>query len=84
MNLYLISQSENNDYDTFNSAIVASPTLEEARHIHPSSSEYDSWENEQGVYGCWCSSPEQVVSVLIGKAIPGTPKGVILASYNAG
>ena len=35
MNLYKISQSINTGYDTFSSAVVASPTLERAKSIHP-------------------------------------------------
>jgi hypothetical protein len=35
MNLYKISQSINNGYDTFSSAVVAATTLERAKSIHP-------------------------------------------------
>jgi len=35
MNLYLLTQESNNDYDTFDSCIVASETEEEARLTHP-------------------------------------------------
>lgn len=33
MNLYLISQDVNNDYDTYDSAVVAAESEEEARGI---------------------------------------------------
>ena len=36
MNIYLISQKENNDYDTYDSAVVVAPNEEVARRIHPS------------------------------------------------
>ena len=35
MNLYLISQSVNNEYDTYDSAVVAAESEEDATKIHP-------------------------------------------------
>jgi hypothetical protein len=35
MNLYLISQNVNNDYDTYDAAVVAANSEDEARLIHP-------------------------------------------------
>jgi len=37
MNLYLISQDKNSDYDTYDSAVVAAKSHTDARNIHPSS-----------------------------------------------
>jgi hypothetical protein len=51
MKLWLISQSRNNGYDTFDSAVVAAETEAEARHIHPNSGVF--WKNgplKQGWY----------------------------------
>ena len=96
MNLYLISQTENSGYDTFDSAVVAAPTPQEATEIHP----YGYlWANGEWTYpgginspsrgtpvrhdGTWCS-PSQVSATLIGAAKEGTSPGVILASFNAG
>ena len=88
MNLYLISQSENNNYATFDSAVVAAETPELAQHINPSSSWGGSlmmqpadWENS---FNNWCSSPSAVEVKLIGVAEEGTRRGVICASFNAG
>lgn len=36
MNLYIISQDINNDYDTYDSAVVCAEDEEDAREIHPS------------------------------------------------
>ena len=36
MNLYLISQDKNNDYDTYDYALVVAPDKETARRIYPS------------------------------------------------
>jgi len=82
MNLYLISQNKNVNYDTFDSAIVAARTNKEARMIHPDGD--DDWDSEKDSwYGSWTSA-ENVKAELIGVAKKGTTKGVVLASYNAG
>ncbi len=80
MNLYLISQSVNNDCDTYDSCIVAATTEKEAALIRPDSRtwESDSW------YSSWVKSPSQVEVKLIGVAVDGTAQGIILASFNAG
>jgi hypothetical protein len=74
MKLYLISQEVNNEYDTFDSAIVAANSAEHARFIHPA-----CYANKS----TWCD-PEDVKVVLVGTATLGTKAGVILASFNAG
>lgn len=79
LNLYKISQNVNNDYDTYDSAIVAAGSVEEARLIHP------GWQEKWGErFTPWAYKPEDVQVELIGTAAPGTQAGVILASFNAG
>ena len=78
MKLWVISQSENNNYDTYDSAVVAAETEELARNTHPS--EYGKWGED---YSSWCSAPDKVKVKLIGDAIPETKPGVIVASFNA-
>lgn len=70
MNLYHISQTVNQDYDTFDSAVVCAPNAETARNIRP------------GVCG-WCE-PEHVTVRLIGTATADVAPGVVCASFNAG
>ena len=70
MKLYVISQEENKDYDTFDSMVVAAETPTKARKIHPG-------------YG-WTSDYKNVTVKYIGEAKAGTEEGVILASFNAG
>lgn len=77
MNLYLISQTEDNDYDTYDSAIVCARSEKEARQIHPGGRKWGE------AYG-WCRSPEAVSVEKIGKADNGVKVGVVLASFNAG
>ena len=74
MNIYVISQDENDGYDTFDSAVVAAKNEDEARHIQPS-----DW----GGVDAWALSKNVKVQ-LIGTAVSGTQAGVILASFNAG
>lgn len=81
MNLYLISQTENNGYDTYDSAVVAAETPEDAARIHPDGSGSLSWGQS---FGTWAKRPENVKVELIGTATEGTRAGVICASFNAG
>lgn len=90
MNLYLISQSVNTDYDTYDSAVVAAITEDRARRIHPGGDERDNWREDgpedqwtDWARGAWCSAPSQVKAELIGVAFQ-EHEGVILASFNAG
>ena len=78
MNIYLISQYENENYDTFDSAIVAAETEEKARNILPSR---EGWTPCDGT---WCSSPEVVIVKYLGVAAEGIEAGCILGSFNAG
>lgn len=83
MNLYLITQDVVNGYDTYDSAVVAAKTAEEAKRIHPDGKTIPFAEGEYN-WGSWASKPEDATAELIGKAKLGTKKGVICASFNAG
>jgi len=85
MKLYRISQTINDGYDTYDSAIVAALTDDQAKEIHPSSL-YGTVEliDDDSNMGCWAYSVDQVKCEYIGEAVEGTLKGVILASFNAG
>ena len=83
-NLYLISQDSNNNYDTFDSAIVCAKDEEEARNIQPQ----DIWEIREVIWGedysSWCKTPDLVKVQYIGVAANEIEYGVVLASFNAG
>ena len=72
LKLYVISQTVNGNYDTFDGAVVAAKNAEDARGI---------------VSGCggdaWCL-PKDVEVELIGTATTRIKKGVVLDSFNAG
>ena len=100
LNLYLISQTVNDDYDTFDSAVVAARDEEDAKSIHPISSLLDMFylptvtqtakdakeEKEKHGYNNdnTWTTREHVKVKLIGIASPNVKRGVICASYNAG
>lgn len=96
MKLWLISQSVNNNYDTFDSAVVAAYTEEEARNIYPDNWDGNTkrwngskwlWYLEDGRVldyssGSW-TSPDNVSVQFLADGYEG-PAGTVLASFNAG
>lgn len=76
MNIYKISQTVNNSYDTYDSAIVIAKTKEDARQISP-----DGW---GGTFPTWAYMPRAVQVECVGKALKGSVTGIVLASYRAG
>lgn len=93
MKLWHIWQSDNSNYDSYDSAVVAAETEKEAQYTHPS--EY-VWRNNNWCYhssitdsfyegdcGTW-THPSKVKVEYIGEAVEGTEAGVIVASFNAG
>lgn len=71
MNLYLLSQDVNNDYDTYDSAVVCAKSEKDARLI------------EVGSLATWCA-PEHVVVRYLGAAADDVEEGLVLGSFNAG
>lgn len=93
MKIYKLSQDENNDYDTYDSAIVVAENEEEAKRTHPNHEyyKYDEDGDEYWIHnggkkeecGSWCSL-EHVKVEYVGEAKEGLKKGVLLSSFNAG
>jgi hypothetical protein len=83
MNIYLITQNVNNNYDTYDSAVVAAATEQEAKEVNPGWNGPRWWEDENRCsYSSWASHPDQVEAELIGTT--DHAPGVILSSFNAG
>ena len=86
MKLYKIYQNVNNDYDTYDSAVVCAENELEAVKIHPNG-DYNYEEKEDGMidkeFGTWAKK-EYVEAELIGEADENIGKGVIVSSFNAG
>lgn len=81
MKLWLISQEEDDGYDTYDSAVVAAATAEEASKMHPSGDNSRFGKK----WSAWCMKPESVTVKYLGEADASIKKPtVILASFNAG
>jgi len=92
MRLYLIWQDVNNDYDTYDSAVVCAPNELTARSINPKDGMLRrpsdgkllnevTWKTE--TYG-WAHSIDDVKAKYLGEAVEGSERGVVISSYNAG
>ena len=53
MNLYKISQTTNNNYDTYDSAIVAAESEDQARYTEPSTGPRFDWKWDPEVQNWW-------------------------------
>jgi len=80
MKLYLLSQDDNHNYDTYDSVLVCAENEEDARTITPNGDTFK--ENEQ--YTSWARSASSISCQEIGTANEGQVRGVIIASFNAG
>jgi len=74
LSLFLISQTKNNDYDTYDSAVVCVKSAEDAKNFPV---------GDIGQFGSW-TVPEFVSVKYLGEAAPGVEPGIICASFNAG
>lgn len=84
MNLYLISQTVNNTWDTYIAAVVCAPDEETARSLNPDTGKPMTdadWRN--GLHDAWVSSPSDVQVRYLGPADPSVKPGLVLASFNA-
>jgi len=86
MKLFKISQTQEDGYDTYDSAVVAAPDEAAARNMNPSGGPSGlgniqmDWARH--AYIGWCKSPDQVTVEYLGET--DKPQGVICASFNAG
>ena len=81
--LYHISQTVNNNYNTYDSAVVCAANTTDAKNTHPCSGELYSHEKEWEWLSNW-AMPEHVTAVVIGEAKSTQSTGVVCASFNAG
>jgi len=78
MKIYLLSQRENFDYDTYDSCVVIAENEEKAIMTHPYE---DKWDGIAEIYDGWCSSKYVKVKYL---GETDLEPQVVCASYNAG
>ena len=81
LKLFRLSQSENNNYDTYDSCIVCAENEEDAKTIDPNGGEFKPY---SGGWGDWALTKEGIKWEEIGIANENQERGVILASFNAG
>ena len=81
MKLYLLSQDDNCDYDTYDSCVVCAANEPDAINTMPNG---DTPFKPSDQYGSWAHSIEAIKCEYIGEADPSLEKGVICASFNAG
>lgn len=84
MKLFKLTQSQATGYDTYDSVIVAAPSITVAVTISPVGSHLPPNVPYATDVSTWCTSPADVTATYIGDAADGTMQGVVLASFNAG
>ena len=85
MKIFKISQGQNKDYETFDSAVVVAPDPETAIIMDPQNGKPMTLNRWNEPYSDWCNSPEHVLVEYIGEAGPQFKQQcVICSSFNAG
>lgn len=80
MKLYLLAQTDNHGYDTYDSCVVCAESEEDAKTIHPDGDIF----KEDYRWGGWAMKAESITCNEIGEANDDQERGVIVASFNAG
>ena len=82
MNLYLLEQNINNNWDTYDSMIICAADPDEAVEMSYRGfiAKYKDNHHDWVMYNC----KHHIEVTLIGKAIPTLGEGLVLASFNAG
>jgi hypothetical protein len=83
-NLYLITQKENTDYDTYDGAVVCAPDEKTAQNMNPRTGKPMTDGDWEYPYNEWASDPKRVKVKFLGTAVPSSKQGVVLASYTSG
>lgn len=85
MKLWLLTQNANNEYDTYDSCVVAAENEDDARTIHPGDYYKDTTvtDEEPKLYDSW-TKLSNVTVFLLGDAKEGIKRGAICSSFNAG
>ena len=84
MNIYLVSQEENDSYNTHDSFVCYAETKEKAKQLDPDGNVYFKDSQCWGEYGDWCSHPDKAKVKLIGSSPRKKKNTIICSSFNAG
>lgn len=82
MNIYLLKQSKHRDYDTFDSCVVIAKSEKDALSIKPYDNDPDH--DESVNFPSWPIDKADIQVTDLGLAHPGSERGVVCASFNAG
>lgn len=80
MKLYLLTQNENNTYDTYDACVVCAKNEADAKTITPRGKvfkEFEQWTD-------WANTTSGITCEEIGEANSEQQRGVILSSFNVG
>jgi len=84
MKLFLVTQDQNDDYDTYNGFVAAAPDIETARHMNPRTGKPMTQAEWDKIFSYWCSGPEYVTVMYIGEDTTDFGQRIILSSFRAG
>lgn len=85
LKLYLLTQNDNNGYDTYDSCIVCAKDEKEAKTISPEGGIFVETSGKRGSWRTsWALRSSSITCEEIGTANGDQKKGVILSSFNAG
>jgi hypothetical protein len=91
--LWLLTQTRNKGYDTYDSCVVAAASADEAKKIHPRGDRFldgrgRAYDDGQRIAfweaSSWVRDIEDVTATLLGIADSSIKPGVVCASFNAG
>jgi hypothetical protein len=84
LKLYLVSQTENSDYDTYDSFVIACEHEDVARNTNPQDGCVMTKKDWSYLYSTWCPSPDHVIVTYLGIADASVKHGIVCSSFNAG
>jgi hypothetical protein len=85
LKLYLLTQNDNNGYDTYDSCIVCAKNEDEAKTISPEGGIFvETTGKRSSWHTAWAKRASSITCEEIGTANENQKKGVILSSFNAG
>ena len=82
MKLYLVSQSVNNGYDTYDSFVICCNSEDEAKQSHPSGRVLEREDNF--LFYDWTNEQKNINVKYLGEADQDLPAGIVCSSFNAG
>lgn len=84
MKLYLLEQSIEQGYDTYDSIVVIAESEDKARNMTPYSGRF--LDDEDYTPWGWISrsDADKIRVTYLGEAKPGSVEGIVITSFNAG